>query len=152
MDFSLVAGSGGHSPAVLGLLLAVTSLVAEHGLWVGGLSSCSSRAPEHRLGSCGTWALLLQDMWDLPGSGIEPESPAWTGGFLTTKPPGKPYTCYFLSSIFSRFQKVLNALTVENLENEEDIKKKFKGFSGDPVVKTQCFYSCGPRAARCLGS
>ena len=55
-------------------------------------------------------------MWDLPGSGIEPESPAWTGGFLTTEPSGKPYTCYFLSSIFSRFQKVLNALTVENLE------------------------------------
>ena len=28
-------------------------------------------------------------MWDLPGPGIEPESPALAGGFLTTKPPGK---------------------------------------------------------------
>ena len=30
-------------------------------------------------------------MWDLPGSGLEPVSPALAGGFLTTAPPGKPY-------------------------------------------------------------
>ena len=30
-------------------------------------------------------------MWDLPGPGIEPMSPALTGGFFTTEPPGKPY-------------------------------------------------------------
>ena len=31
-------------------------------------------------------------MWDLPGPGLEPVSPALTGGFLTTAPPGKsPY-------------------------------------------------------------
>ena len=29
-------------------------------------------------------------MWDLPGSGIEPVSPAWAGGFFTIEPPGKP--------------------------------------------------------------
>ena len=28
-------------------------------------------------------------MWDLPGSGIEPVSPALAGGFLSTVPPGK---------------------------------------------------------------
>ena len=28
-------------------------------------------------------------MWDLPGPGIEPMSPALAGGFLTTAPPGK---------------------------------------------------------------
>ena len=28
-------------------------------------------------------------MWDLPGPGLEPVSPAWAGGFLTTAPPGK---------------------------------------------------------------
>ena len=28
-------------------------------------------------------------MWDLPGPGIEPVSPAFAGGFLTTAPPGK---------------------------------------------------------------
>ena len=29
-------------------------------------------------------------MWDLPGPGIEPVSPALVGGFLTTAPAGKP--------------------------------------------------------------
>ena len=29
-------------------------------------------------------------MWDLPGSGIEHESPAWAGGFFTSETPGKP--------------------------------------------------------------
>ena len=29
-------------------------------------------------------------MWDLPRPGLEPVSPALTGGFLTTVPPGKP--------------------------------------------------------------
>ena len=28
-------------------------------------------------------------MWDLPGAGLEPVSPALAGGFLTTAPPGK---------------------------------------------------------------
>ena len=32
------------------------------------LSSCGLRALEHRLSSCGTWALLLHGMWDLLGS------------------------------------------------------------------------------------
>ena len=48
---------------VHGLLVAVVSLVAEHKLWVqasvvvaGGLSSCGSRALEHRLSSCGARA------------------------------------------------------------------------------------------------
>ena len=29
-------------------------------------------------------------MWDLPGPGLEPVSPALAGRFLTTVPPGKP--------------------------------------------------------------
>ena len=28
-------------------------------------------------------------MWDLPGPGVEPVSPALAGGFLTTAPPEK---------------------------------------------------------------
>ena len=31
-------------------------------------------------------------VWDPPGPGIEPVSPALAGGFLTTAPPGKPST------------------------------------------------------------
>ena len=29
-------------------------------------------------------------MWDIPGLGIEPVSPALAGEFFTTEPPGKP--------------------------------------------------------------
>ena len=53
------------------------------------LSSCGSRVLECRLSSCGAQAYLLHSMCDLPGPGIEPVSPAFTGRFLTTAPPGK---------------------------------------------------------------
>ena len=36
-------------------------------------------------------------MWDLPGPGIEPVSPALAGGFLTTVPPGKPRDSFIIS-------------------------------------------------------
>ena len=45
-------------------------------------------------------------MWDLPGPGFEPVSPALAGGFLTTVPPGKSLFVYFnveecvLSSVY----------------------------------------------------
>ena len=39
-------------------------------------------------------------MWDLPGSGLEPVSPALAGGFLTTVPPGKPALCRHLFGVF----------------------------------------------------
>ena len=53
------------------------------------LSSCGSQALECRLSSCGARAQLLSSMWDLPGPGLEPASPALAGRFLTTAPPGK---------------------------------------------------------------
>ena len=58
------------------------------------LSSCGSRALEHRLSSWGAWALLLCCMWGLPGPGLKPVSPALAGRFLTTVPPGKPRVVY----------------------------------------------------------
>ena len=78
--------------------MVVTFLVVEHRLWgmpasvivTCGLSSCGAQALEPRLDSCGSWAYLLQGMWDLPRSGIEPVSPALTGGFFTTETLGKP--------------------------------------------------------------
>ena len=65
-----------------------------------GLSSCGSQALERRLSSCGAWAQLLRGMWDLPGPGPEPVSPALAGGFLTTAPPGKPLLVFFSSMRF----------------------------------------------------
>ena len=40
--------------------------------------------------SCGAWAWLLRGIWDLPGPGLEPVSPALAGGFLTIVSPAKP--------------------------------------------------------------
>ena len=47
-------------------------------------------------------------MWDLPGPGFEPASPALSGGFLTTVPPGKPVIQYFyrLYSIKSYYKMI----------------------------------------------
>ena len=64
--------------------------------WLLLLWSTDSRA--HWLSSCGTRALLLHSMWDLPGSGIEPTSPALAGGFFTTEPPGEPRSIVSSSS------------------------------------------------------
>ena len=54
-----------------------------------GFSSCSSRTLEHRLDSCGTRAQLLQIIWGLPRSGIEPVFSALAGRFFTTEPAKK---------------------------------------------------------------
>ena len=63
--------------AVHGPLTIAASLVVEHRLQTRRLSSCGSRAQ------------LLRGMWNLPGPGLEPVSPALAGGFSTTAPPGK---------------------------------------------------------------
>ena len=36
-------------------------------------------------------------MWDLPGPGLEPVSPALAGGFLSTAPPGKSQNTFSFS-------------------------------------------------------
>ena len=53
------------------------------------LSSCGSWAPERRLSSCGTRTQWLRSMWDPPGRGLEPTSPALAGRLPNTVPPGK---------------------------------------------------------------
>ena len=65
--------------------------------------SCGSGALGHKLNSCGSWALLLCSVWDLPGPGNEPVSPALAGGFFTTEPPGKPWKCVFRSYLQIHF-------------------------------------------------
>ncbi|XP_067553631.1 large ribosomal subunit protein mL42 isoform X2 [Pseudorca crassidens] len=44
----------------------------------------------HRLSGHGSRAQPLCSMWDPPGPGHEPVSPASAGGLSTTAPPGKP--------------------------------------------------------------
>ena len=57
-----------------------------------GFSSCGSctlRALEHRLSSCGTWA-LWPDTWNLLRPWFQPVSPAFAGAFLTMHHQGSP--------------------------------------------------------------
>ena len=109
--FSSCGNQGPLFVAVCSLLIAVASLVAEHGLQSCGLQQlqyAGSAAVARGLSSCGSWALersscgaqaqLLRGMWDLPGPGIEPVSPALAGGFLTTTPPGKSNSLPLISA------------------------------------------------------
>ena len=64
--------------AVRGPLTIAASLVAEHRLQTRRLSNCGSRAQP------------LRGMRDPSRPGPEPVSPALTGRFSTTAPPGKP--------------------------------------------------------------
>ena len=66
---------------VRGPFTIAASLVAENRLQTRRLSSCGSRAQ------------LVRGMWDPPGPGLEPVSPALAGRLPTTAPPGKP--CIF---------------------------------------------------------
>ena len=89
--FSSCSKRGPLFIAVRGPLTVAGSLVAEHRLQTRRVSNCGSRAQ------------LLRDMWDLPGPGLEPVSPALAGRFSTTAPPGKPpltlsEQVYFLST------------------------------------------------------
>ena len=45
---------------------------------------------------------LLCGMWDLPGAGVEPVSPALAGRFLTTASPGKSLIYPFNYALIQR--------------------------------------------------
>ena len=64
---------------VRGPLTVAASLVSEHRLQTRRLSNCGSRAHS------------LRGIWDPPGPGLEPMSPALAGRLSTTAPPGKPH-------------------------------------------------------------
>ena len=56
----------------------------------GPLTIAASLVAERRLSICGSRAQLLRGIWDLPGPGLEPVSPALAGRLSSTAPPGKP--------------------------------------------------------------
>ena len=84
MDCSLVVVSRGYSLVVVHEFLTAVAFLAEHGL----LGDQASVAATHGLSSCGAWALDALLHLSLPGPRIKPVSPALTGRFLTTGPPG----------------------------------------------------------------
>ena len=70
------------------------------------------------------------DMWDLPGSGIEPVSPALAGGFFTSESPGKPirlvfffFSFFLLFSVYLGFPHVFTWIVKKSqalLQEEEE--------------------------------
>ena len=78
------------------VFVAAHGLFSSCGVWAshcGGFSCCGAWASvvvTHGLSSCRARASLLRGMWDLPGPGLEPVSPASAGRFSTTAPPWKP--------------------------------------------------------------
>ena len=110
---SLVVTSGGYSSLwCAGFSLQWLLLLWSTGSRCAGFSSCGSRVLKRRLSSLGTQAQMLCGMWDLPGPGLEPVSPALAGGFLTTVPPGK--------SLLSVSQMNLSLLEFCNLSYKMD--------------------------------
>ena len=71
-----------------GLFIAVTSLV-EHYLSVHGLSSHGMQALGAGLVVVAHGFSCFRGIWNLPGPGIKPTSPALTGGLLSILPSGK---------------------------------------------------------------
>ena len=65
---------------------------SSYGTWAQQLWLAGSRVQAQQLWCMGQ---LLCSMRDLPGPGLKPTSPALASGFLTTVPPGKPYSCTF---------------------------------------------------------
>ena len=63
-----------------------------------GFSCCGALALERSgFSSCGTQVQSAHGMWDPPGPGIKPVTPALAGRLLTTGPPGKSQVPAFLS-------------------------------------------------------
>ena len=118
-DWSNLAAAAGSSllPQVFSIC-SKWGLLSSYSAWAshcGGFSCCRAQTPGARdsgvaahsrwlqlLGSRGQAQLMwhmssvVLGMWDLLSPGIKPESPALTGGFLTTGPPGKSLCMYEL--------------------------------------------------------
>ena len=107
----------------LGLLIAVASLVAEHGLQACGLQQlwhAGSVAVAHGLQSAGSVVVaqglscsvacgIFPDqgsMWDLSGPGIEPVCPALAGGFFFFLASLLEYNCFTMLCQFPLYNKV----------------------------------------------
>ena len=63
-------------------------------------------------------------MWDLPGPGLEPVSPALAGQFLTTAPPGKSHyfiLSYFVSSVVKQgYYECGSQVCYKDFQNDSD--------------------------------
>ena len=71
-------------------------------------------------------------MWDLPGPGLEPMSPALAGGFLTTAPSGKPYDMFYTNPMVTTKNKSrAKTQNIKKEESEENIIKNHQSKMAD---------------------
>ena len=91
--FSSEVSGGCSLSQCTGFSLQWLPLMQSTGSGCTGFGSCSTRGS-----SCGTRAQLLRGMWNLPGPGIEPVSPALAGGLLSPVSPGK--FCFIFLTCF----------------------------------------------------
>ena len=77
-------------------------------------------------------------MWDLPGPGLEPASPALAGGFSTTAPPGKPLEKAFLwhpnqslADLDLEVSLAHNTLTWKNVMGKKPSSTQLRWFSSE---------------------
>ena len=71
-------------------------------------------------------------MWDHPGPGLEPVSPALAGGFLTTVPRGKPLGKLFENHFFPNIKIHADRKKFKQCRVEEENEKSSRD--------THCLY------------
>ena len=90
--YTRALSSGGCSlPRCMGFLLQGPLLFRRS--TGSGLTGSSSHSTG--VSHCDAWAWFPRGMWELPRPGVEPVSPALTGRFFTTLPPGKSCPIFF---------------------------------------------------------
>ena len=95
-----------------------------------------SRAP--RLSRWGAWVLSPRSMWNLPGPGIKPVSPALACGSLTIGPPGKSRTAFWVLNP-SFFQKPWNIHFPRNTQLLNNSLKSWNWFTLRSLCTTNIF-------------
>ena len=60
-------------------------------------------------------------MWDLPGPGIEPVSPALAGRFLTTVPPGKSQDLKKIFLFYIGVELINNVVLVSGVQHSDSV-------------------------------
>ena len=87
---------------------------------------------------------MLHCVWDLPGPGVEPVSPALADGFLTTEPPGKSYYEHLdLGFPAPRLMRKYSCLVAQLVKNLPAVHETWVGTLGweDPLEKGKATHS-----------
>ena len=76
-------------------------------------------------------------MWDLPGPGLEPVSPALAGGFSTTVPPGK-YDIWFFFAFLERKEEEQQGSVLAQLPCAQPASGQYSVLAEESVTPGCC--------------